>query len=259
MNKIKTIALALLCACTVSLSAQEYKASMFGVKSDGSTLNTRSIQKAIDFISEQGGGTLQFFVGRYLTGSVYLKSNVTIQLFEGAILVGVPSVYDYCGPQGAPKAIICAEGQENIAVIGGQYKGEVRRGVIQGQGAAVLESIQTQAGKGNLKGSVDAAKPNLISIKNCTNVKIEGLVLQNPCAGVQSYIDCKNVSLKEQLIDAKEVPGSVGLSFAGCTGLTATECYVDASGTPVVSAGTSTGVQMTKVILPSGKELKYTK
>lgn len=258
MNKLKTIALAILCACTLSLSAKEYKASMFGIKSDGTTMNTRSIQKAVDFISENGGGTLQFFVGRYLTGTVYLKSNVTIQLFEGAILVGVPSVYDYCGPEGAPKAIICAEGQENIAVIG-DYRSEVRRGIIQGQGAAVLESINAQAEKGNLKQSVKDASPNLISIKNCTNVRIEGLVLQNPCANVQSYIGCTNVQIKELLIDAKELPGSAGLTFSGCTGLNVTDSFFGTSGAPLVSAGNSTGVSMKGNNSPSGKEVKATK
>ena len=45
-----------------------YNASKFGIRSDGVTMNTRSIQFAIDWIAEQGGGTLRFWVGRYLTG-----------------------------------------------------------------------------------------------------------------------------------------------------------------------------------------------
>ena len=43
-----------------------YNASLFGIKSNGTTLNTTSIQKAVDYISEKGGGTLRFYVGRYL-------------------------------------------------------------------------------------------------------------------------------------------------------------------------------------------------
>ena len=60
MIKTKFFALALLLIGTVagSASAKEYKASLFGVKSDGITNNTRSIQKAVDFISENGGGEL---------------------------------------------------------------------------------------------------------------------------------------------------------------------------------------------------------
>ena len=72
-----------------------YKASRFGCKSDGVTLNTSSIQRALDYIADQGGGTLVFEVGRYLTGSLHLPPNVNIQLNEGAILVGSSNPYDY--------------------------------------------------------------------------------------------------------------------------------------------------------------------
>ncbi len=77
------------------ISAKDYNASLFGIKSNGTTLNTTSIQKGIDFIHENGGGRLVFYVGRYLTGTIYLKSNVTIQLEEGAILVGSLNPLDY--------------------------------------------------------------------------------------------------------------------------------------------------------------------
>ncbi len=73
----------------------EYNASFFGIKSNGTTLNTSSIQKAVNYISEQGGGTLKFYVGRYLTGTIMLKPNVTIHLEEGAVLVGSTNIYDY--------------------------------------------------------------------------------------------------------------------------------------------------------------------
>ena len=90
MIKTKFLALALLLIGTAvsPVSAKEYKAALFGVKSDGTTNNTRSIQKAVDFISENGGGELAFYVGRYLTGTIHLKSNVTIVIKEGAALTG---------------------------------------------------------------------------------------------------------------------------------------------------------------------------
>ncbi|MBO4599859.1 MAG: hypothetical protein J5641_03880, partial [Bacteroidales bacterium] len=83
-----------------------FKASRFGCKSNGTTLNTTSIQRAIDYIASQGGGTLVFEVGRYLTGSIRLHSGVNIQLNEGAILVGSPNPYDYDTVSGQPTLII---------------------------------------------------------------------------------------------------------------------------------------------------------
>lgn len=96
MNVIRKIMiLCLLAGMMIPVWAKDYQMTMFGIKSDGTTMNTRSIQKAIDFISESGGGRLVFTVGRYLTGSIHLKSNVTIHLGEGAVLVGSTNPYDY--------------------------------------------------------------------------------------------------------------------------------------------------------------------
>ncbi|PZP45359.1 MAG: endopygalactorunase, partial [Pseudopedobacter saltans] len=85
------------------LWAKDYNASLFSIYADGQTNNTKSIQKAIDFIHENGGGRLVFYVGRYLTGTIFLKSNVTIKLEEGAVLVGASSLYDY-NSKNYPKA-----------------------------------------------------------------------------------------------------------------------------------------------------------
>ena len=71
MNKNKLFASVIgLLVFVAGLSAKDYQVAMFGIKSDGVTLNTRSIQRAVDYISEQGGGRLIFYVGRYLTGSI---------------------------------------------------------------------------------------------------------------------------------------------------------------------------------------------
>jgi polygalacturonase len=51
------------------IMAKDYNASLFGTKSNGTTMNTTSIQKGIDYINENGGGRLVFYVGRYLTGT----------------------------------------------------------------------------------------------------------------------------------------------------------------------------------------------
>ena len=102
-----------------SEGATLYKASLFGCKSNGTTLNTTSIQHAIDHIASQGGGTLVFEVGRYLTGSIHLRQGVNIQLNEGAILVASPNIHDYDTADGTPTLIIGSpDGQSRICGLG---------------------------------------------------------------------------------------------------------------------------------------------
>lgn len=74
---------------------KRYKASRFGIKNNGTTLNTNSIQRAVNYIAQHGGGCLEFYVGRYRTGTVYIPHNVHIHLHEGAIIVPSPNPYDH--------------------------------------------------------------------------------------------------------------------------------------------------------------------
>src|SRR5438128_11575390 len=98
-NKSYFLVLIFCLQCVLSsfnLFAKDYPASLFGIYSDGITLNTRSIQAAVDYINENGGGRMVLYVGRYLTGSMHLKSRVTRHIEEGAVLIGSlnPSDYD---------------------------------------------------------------------------------------------------------------------------------------------------------------------
>lgn len=232
--------------CTMMLSAKDYNASMFGVKSDGKTLNTGSIQKAVDFISENGGGRLVFYVGRYLTGSIQLKSNVIIQLKEGAILVGTTLVYDYFGVNGK-KALIYADNQENIGVIG--------KGVIEGQGRAVLNNICIQIKKGYLKEAKSQSAPALINLNNCNNVTIEGVNLYNACGDVQIYTGCSNLNISKITVNSIVVTDSKGMLFSGCDGLTLNGSFFETSGVELSSTGTSEKMLVKTCINAKGKKI----
>mgnify|MGYP002450461952 CR=1 FL=1 len=67
-----------LCSWMNTATALEYNVLRHGVVGDGKTLNTDSLQAAIDNLHASGGGQLYFPAGRYLTGSLQLKSNVML-------------------------------------------------------------------------------------------------------------------------------------------------------------------------------------
>ncbi|MBO7576994.1 MAG: alpha-L-fucosidase [Bacteroidales bacterium] len=95
-----------------------YKASLFGCKSNGTTMNTSSIQFALDYIASHGGGTLVFEVGRYLTGSLQMRANVNIRLNEGAILVGSASPYDYAPTPTGGNTLLVADPKGHMLIDG---------------------------------------------------------------------------------------------------------------------------------------------
>ena len=172
---MKKILISLLClTVALSASAKDYYASMFGIKSNGTTLNTTSIQKAIDYISEEGGGKLIFKVGRYLTGTIELKDNVTIELGEGAVLVGSTNPYDYY-KKGDAFGLVISNGAENIGIVG--------LGVIDGQGRELANNFLGQIAVGVIKDLFKLGRPHdrphLLYLCQSKNVTLQGINIRN--------------------------------------------------------------------------------
>lgn len=66
-----------------------------GAVGDGRTVNTQSIQRAVDLCHGSGGGTVFFPKGVFVSGTLYLKSNVTLEIAAGAVLMASPDIRDY--------------------------------------------------------------------------------------------------------------------------------------------------------------------
>ena len=208
MSKIRHLILvALMTLAAANVAAKDYQMTLFGIKSDGTTMNTRSIQKAIDYIAQQGGGRLVFTVGRYLTGSIHMRSNVTLHLSEGAILVGSTNPYDYDMELNAWYGLILANKQDNIAITG--------KGVIEGQGRALANNFLAQACNGIINDPLKlgrvANRPKLIYFRECNNVTVKDITLQNPAFWTQTYDKslCQNITVRNN----KACSSASGIKF----------------------------------------------
>ena len=65
-------------------------AAFLAVSAGDAASATAALQKEIDKASLSGGGTVRIGAGTHVIGSLYLKSNVTLFLEEGAVLKGSP-------------------------------------------------------------------------------------------------------------------------------------------------------------------------
>ena len=178
MKKIFIIASLLLVSLAGSAQDQDkqplYKSSFFGIRSNGTTDNTTSIQAAVDFIASKGGGTLEFSVGRYVTGAVELKSGVNIKLREGAIIVGSNNIYSY----GGHKGIFWGEGISDVEIYG--------KGVIDGRGPELLRNVREQVKMRHIP--EDAVIPTLVYLKDCKNIKLTDFICRYPATRDNFYI-----------------------------------------------------------------------
>lgn len=204
-TSIKTFLLLIFLVLEVTVNAQrEYPASMFGIRSNGTTLNTASIQAALDYIGEQGGGTLVFEVGRYLTGSICLRDSVNICLREGAVLVGSDNPYDYhyynYSLAYAISGLILAVNVENVHIFG--------KGVIEMPGDSYQNNYQTLSHNGCV-GSQYANPDSLVVFDffQTKNIQVDGIFCKNQNFAVTRLVHCKNVQINNLTVN--RLPNSV--------------------------------------------------
>lgn len=161
----------------------------YGVTGDGTTLETAGFRRAIEACVARGGGTVYLPPGRYLTGTIELKSHVTLELDAGATILGSENPDDYPTTKsvwGDPKdmmaPLIFAADAENIAITG--------RGTIDGQGKIWWKRIELAFPRRNWPepktpedfaevAKVKRGRPHLIRPIRCKDVLIEGVSLQN--------------------------------------------------------------------------------
>ena len=86
-------------ALTAADYAQVFNVKMFGAAGDRKSLDTSAIQKTIDACNKSGGGVVYFPTGDYLSGTLTLKSGVTLHLSPGATLWGSREIGHY-NPRG---------------------------------------------------------------------------------------------------------------------------------------------------------------
>jgi polygalacturonase len=196
-------------------SSPTHDVAAYGAAGDGKTLCTVAVQKAIDAAAAQGGGTVCFPPGKYLCGTLWMKSRVTLDLSVGATILGSTSPKDY--PEKLPQirsytdkyvrqALIAGEDLDQIAIRG--------RGTIDGQGAAFRWKEYKD-------------RPYVIRFANCRDVLVEGVALRNSPMWMEHYLACDRVTLRGVRVFNHASYNNDGVDIDGCHDVTIADCVFD--------------------------------
>ena len=232
-----------------------YDIRNYGAVANDDSKDTDAIRKAIDAAVQAGGGTVYFSAGRYVSGTIHLKSNITLHLDAGAVLAFSQDFDDYlpmvpsrwegteCINFSPP---IYAYRAENIAIVG--------RGMIDGQGKAWWDfhrklraelqknkKIEEPSKWSRLFAEKNAGnalmerwesfgcflRPPMIQPVECRNVRIEGISLKDPPFWTINPVYCENLTVTGISIkNPEDSPNTDGVNPDSCRNVHISDCHI---------------------------------
>lgn len=162
-------------------------------------LETSRWQAAIDAVAAAGGGVVTVPSGRHVTGTLFLKSNVTLELASGCVLEGSTNRVDY--PDIAIEyaelrepwqSLIVADGQTNVAVTGS--------GEIFGNGKAFPHGVRL-------------GRPQGLLFYRCRDVRVEGVRLRDLARWTCYLKECDGCVFRRVTVDSHANANNDGIDI----------------------------------------------
>ena len=243
-------------ASALQVQAEWLNVQQRGAQTDGKTLVTDVIQKAIDEASSAGGGTVYFPAGTYLTGALHMRSNTTLHLDAGAVLKFSDNPDHYLPfvqlrwegtVMNSFSPLIHAHEVDNITIEG--------RGLLDGQGQNWWKAEYDIRGKfaqtedqdpinGYQQMWVDANpgftvsdyyrgsirrkffRPPFFQAFRSTNIRITGVKFINSPFWTINPAFCQNVTIDGITIDNPPSPNTDGINPTSCKDVHISNCHI---------------------------------
>lgn len=171
-------------AKTFPSSKKIFFANDFGAKSDTTFISTRAIQSAIDKCASVGGGVVKFLPGVYVTGSLFIKSNVELRIDDKVLILGSQNFDDYPEIQTRiagiettwPAALINMMGVKNAALTG--------KGIVNARGKFCWDKYWNMRKEYDAKGlrwvvDYDAKRVRTVLVQRSEQITIKDLTFKN--------------------------------------------------------------------------------
>lgn len=217
-----------------------FAVSEFGAKADGKTNDTKAISSALEAAEKAGGGVVHFGAGKYLTGTLQLRSNVGLHLDKDATILFSTDPADY------PVVLTRWEGTECMnycGLISGRDLHDISitgEGTIDGQGAAWWPWARVAAAKKlrelgettddpkqRVFGTKEAAlRPCLFEPINCQRILLEGVTFTNSPFWILHPVYSSDITVRKLTVHGTG-PNTDGFDPDSCSNLLVEDCTFD--------------------------------
>jgi len=207
----------------------------FGAKCDG-TLQTESIQKAIDFCYQKGGGEVVVPGGDFYTGGIRLRSGICLHLMEDAHLIGSRNPEDYMGILSDGLEPLCENDRTEVLWLpvdvrknfdhmnkpGSRWNNAIIR-------ALHAENISILGEKGSYIDGQDCFDemgeeryrgPHAVNFHRCKNIRFSGYEIRNSANWAHCLFDCEDIIAENISV----IAGHDGIHMTACEGITIKNC-----------------------------------
>ena len=184
----------------------------FGAKGDGVTLDTAAVQAAVNACTP--GAMVRVGPGRYVIGTIKLKSEMELHLAEGAELLGSLSLADYDPDTRAieapadNKCLIYAKNARNLKITG--------PGIINGRGMKEYFPVKV--------GRAWGERPMLIRFVHCQGIAFSDITLRDSPSWCVHLLSCDDITASKVTINSHVNVNNDGFDLDGCGNVLIQNC-----------------------------------
>lgn len=197
--------------------------------------NSKIINEAIKNLSHNGGGTVVIPAGEYKVSTIELKSDVTLFVSKGAKLVSLNCEENEDSANPLNEAVVIANDANNISVTGG--------GIICGSGESYTNAAETEkplyaleefnmytrviGARKRIRFAKDIERNHIIKVNNCSDVKINNIILNESATWTLVINGCDNVDIGNVVIDNNmHVANTDGIDILGGNNINIKHCFI---------------------------------